>query len=206
MNLGISMYPQLQKPFHIVPLPVPERVCHFAFNAIADGIRICIFGASNAQKTIYFFTSTVFYSEFGVQGCIKATNQTNSKKKNGLDCKDSCYILQDDQLCPLFTVHEIMTVAADLKLGPTVSKESKQYLVGRIMIFYVTKWIIRVFLPMFYNNDDVLQIEGILTTIGLTKTRETRCGRLSGGQKKRLSIALELIDNPPVMFLDEPTT
>lgn len=52
----------------------------------------------------------------------------------------------------------------------------------------------------------VFQIEDVLETIGLQMCRHTKCGRLSGGQKKRLSIALELIDNPPVMFLDEPTT
>lgn len=91
--------------------------------------------------------------------------------------KQACYILQDDQLNPLFTVNEVMTMAADLKLGYSLNSKGKQ-----------------------------MVIDDVLDTLDLMKTKDTRCDRLSGGQRKRLSIALELVDNPPVVFLDEPTT
>jgi ABC-2 type transport system ATP-binding protein len=49
-------------------------------------------------------------------------------------------------------------------------------------------------------------VDETIERVGLTSKRRARARTLSGGQQRRLDLALALIGNPDVLFLDEPTT
>ncbi|RHY10803.1 hypothetical protein DYB36_012240, partial [Aphanomyces astaci] len=55
--------------------------------------------------------------------------------------------------------------------------------------------------------DDVqTQVNGLVAEVGLTEKRHVIVRKLSGGQKRKLSVAIALIGNSRVVFLDEPTS
>lgn len=49
-------------------------------------------------------------------------------------------------------------------------------------------------------------IDEVITAVGLDQKQKTRVSKLSGGQQRRMDVALGIIGRPEVLFLDEPTT
>ena len=63
--------------------------------------------------------------------------------------------------------------------------------------------IVKHFSAFYANPRDVDQV---IEAVGLTEKRDSLVLELSGGQRRRLDVALGIIGNPELLFLDEPTT
>ncbi|KAL4354807.1 hypothetical protein GQ457_06G043610 [Hibiscus cannabinus] len=103
-------------------------------------------------------------------------------RKETLAFGTSAYVTQDDTLMTTLTVREAVYYSAQLQLPDSMSKSQKKE-----------------------------RAEMTIREMGLQDSMETRIGGwstkgLSGGQKRRVSICIEILTRPKLLFLDEPTS
>ena len=84
---------------------------------------------------------------------------------------------QDDVVHGQLTVNQALMYAAELRLPPDTTKEDRAQVVAQV-----------------------------LEELEMTQHAGTRVDKLSGGQRKRASVALELLTGPSLLILDEPTS
>ncbi len=87
------------------------------------------------------------------------------------------YVPQDDLVQPELTVAQSIDYAARLRFSPDVSASERD-----------------------------ARVQEVIGELGLAHRAGVRVGALSGGQRKRVSMALELLTKPSLLFLDEPTS
>ncbi len=92
------------------------------------------------------------------------------------------YVVQDDIISGTLTVRENLIFSANVRLSSNMSL-----------------------------NERKERVERVIQELGLLSCADTRIGTLflrgiSGGERKRTCIGMELVLEPKILFLDEPTT
>jgi ABC-type multidrug transport system ATPase subunit len=150
---------------------------------IRSGESLAIMGSSGAGKTTFLnYLSKRFSSSTGLKKVSGEIKFVHNNIDQTLSLQQlSGYVTQDDILYEVLTPRELFHFAADMKLV-NLSRISRKE-----------------------------KVEKLILQLGLEKCADTRVGDvmikgLSGGEKKRTAIGYELITEPKILFLDEPTT
>ncbi|KAG9230040.1 P-loop containing nucleoside triphosphate hydrolase protein [Amylocarpus encephaloides] len=142
------------------------------------GTLSAIIGGSGSGKTTMLNTM----AERMTSGRLSFEGSTTFNGTTGIKNVRSAYVMQQDVLLPTLTVRETLRYSADLRLPPPTTEEQRRKVVQEVIL-----------------------------ELGLKECADTRIGDnshkgCSGGEKRRTSIGVQLLSNPSVLFLDEPTT
>ncbi|KIV99856.1 uncharacterized protein PV09_08524 [Verruconis gallopava] len=146
--------------------------------SLKAGTLTAIIGGSGSGKT----TLLNAVSQWSSNSRISSSGSIRYNGIEGLSKIRHAFVMQHDILLPTLTVRETLTYSADLRLSPSLSRDKKQKVV-----------------------------EEVILELSLKDCANTRIGDYqrrgcSGGEKRRTSIGVQLLANPSVLFLDEPTT
>ncbi|ROW08907.1 hypothetical protein VMCG_02679 [Cytospora schulzeri] len=161
--------------------PEPELsvkpLLEYVSASLAPGTVTAILGASGSGKTTLLNTIS---SRVASSSRLNQSGSILFNSQPKISNIRSAYIKQTDILLPALTAEETLQYAADLRL-PSPSTA----------------------------NDRTRVVKEVIAELGLKDAANTRVGNnggLSGGEKRRVSIGIQMLANPSVLFLDEPTT
>ncbi|OAQ71814.1 ABC transporter [Purpureocillium lilacinum] len=158
--------------------PRIKGLLHAVDADLQPGTLTAIIGGSGSGKTTLLNTMAERVSS----SRLSEAGVTTFNGVPGVHGVRHAYVMQQDVLLPTLTVRETLQYSADLRLPPSTSARDRHRVV-----------------------DEVIR------ELGLKECADTRIGNTqhrgcSGGEKRRVSIGVQLLANPSVLFLDEPTT
>lgn len=145
------------------------------------GEILAIMGASGAGKTSFLD----ILARKNKRGTVQGDFYVNGEKVSDTEYKNVVgFVDQEDTMLPTLTVHETIMTSALLRLPRDMGRAAKEQRV--------------------YEVEKQLGISAIKDS--LIGSEEGNGRGISGGEKRRVGIACELVTSPSILFLDEPTS
>ncbi|XP_052195712.1 LOW QUALITY PROTEIN: ABC transporter G family member STR2-like [Diospyros lotus] len=159
-------------------VPQEADLLHRITGYAPKGCITAVMGPSGAGKSTFLDGLAGRIASGSLKGRVSLDGAEMSPS---LIKRTSAYIMQDDRLFPMLTVYETLMFAADFRLGPISSSDKKQ------------------------------RVDKLIEQLGLSSSRNTYIGDegargVSGGERRRVSIGVDIIHGPSLLFLDEPTS
>ena len=149
--------------------------------AAHPGEIMAIMGASGAGKTSFLD----ILARKNKRGNASGDFYVNGEKVTDAEFKNVIgFVDQEDTMLPTLTVHETILTSALLRLPRAMSRAAKEQRV----------WEVEKQLGIYNIRDSLIGSE------------EGKGRGISGGEKRRVGIACELVTSPSILFLDEPTS